>query len=421
MTDVLVGVWEGVRVGELRRGRGGLLTFTYGEAWLSSPASFPLTLSCPVDGSPTSPDAVRNYLWGLLPDRDATVARWAGRFGVSARDPFALIAHTGDDCPGAVRFVTPARVGRPEPPGAPAWLDDDAIATRLEALERDPSAWHGPAPVAGYFSLSGAQPKIALVRRDGRWADPSDETPTTHILKPPSPDFDGFAQNEHLCLALARRLGLSAARSEVRTFGGQIAIVVERYDRYDAGDRIARVHQEDVCQALGVHPRSKYEADGGPGAEETADLLRSWSMAPMDDVRRLIGALGLAWLIGATDLHAKNVSVLHGPGHRTLLAPLYDLASALPYFHRSELQLAMKVGGEYRVEWIRRRHWERLAAAVKLKPADVVELIAGLADRLPGAMEEVVAEARAAGLEHPSIDPLVDRILAHAERCRGWL
>jgi len=54
----------------------------------------------------------------------------------------------------------------------------------------------------------------------------------------------------------------------------------------------------------------------------------------------------LNWLIAGTDAHAKNYSVLIAPQGRVRLAPLYDIASVLPYprFDLHKVKLAMKVG-----------------------------------------------------------------------------
>src|SRR5581483_12024314 len=93
-----------------------------------------------------------------------------------------------------------------------------------------PSAWR-KSNDTGQFSLAGAQPKTALLYRDGRWGVPSGRIPTTHILKPPNDAFAGHAENEHICLRLASTLGLPTANSTVGKFKDEIAIVVERYDR----------------------------------------------------------------------------------------------------------------------------------------------------------------------------------------------
>ena len=68
-----------------------------------------------------------------------------------------------------------------------------------------------------------------------------------------------------------------------------------------------------------------------------------------DAVRRFADALIWNWLIAGTDAHAKNYSLLLAD-NQVRLAPLYDIASALPYAtHEKKLWMAMNVGGDYRV------------------------------------------------------------------------
>src|SRR5262249_2084174 len=159
----------------------------------------------------------------------------------------------------------------------------------------------------------------------GRWGVPSGRTPTTHILKPPMPELNGHVENEHFCLALARELGLPAAASDVRRFDKEIAIVVERYDRVQIRGRLTRVHQEDICQRLGVRPARKYESEGGPGIRGIAELLRTHSSARDDDLATFLDAIAFNWLIAGSDAHAKNYSILLAGGGQVRLAPLYDL------------------------------------------------------------------------------------------------
>src|SRR3546814_871051 len=164
-------------------------------------------------------------------------------------------------------------------------------------------------------------------------------TPPTHILKPAVAGFNEHDLNEHLCLRACQRLGLRAANTEVGVFDEERAIVVERYDRMIQRRTWRRVHQEDMCQALGLHPSQKYQSDGGPSPDKIADLLRV-SMPPRaasSAVEAFVDALAFNWLVAAPDAHAKNYALLlEGPQVR--LAPLYDIASALAYpdFHRSE-------------------------------------------------------------------------------------
>jgi serine/threonine-protein kinase HipA len=52
---------------------------------------------------------------------------------------------------------------------------------------------------------------------------PTGSTPTTHIVKPAIDGLDDHDLNEHLCLTVARRVGLRAAFTEVRDFDGERA------------------------------------------------------------------------------------------------------------------------------------------------------------------------------------------------------
>jgi serine/threonine-protein kinase HipA len=371
-------------------------------------------------------DKIETFLWGLLPDNEFVLGRWAQRFQVSARNVFSLISFVGEDCSGAVQFVRPERLGAVLAPIAPEidWLEEADIAKRLNALKSDHAAWRMPRDT-GQFSLAGAQPKTALFHDGQRWGVPAGRMPTTHILKPPSGEFDGHAENEHFCLSLARSLGLSAASSEVRWFGNEVAIVVERYDRVRGLDplSILRLHQEDICQALGAPPTAKYQNEGGPGPEEIIRLLRSHSSQPPEDIARFIDALAYNWFIAGTDAHAKNYSLLHGGGGRVRLAPLYDLASALPYAELDPLRikLAMKIGGEYRLRDIGARQWGKLANEVELDSAPILMRIGGMASDIAGKAAFVRRKIIEAGISHPILDRLVRIITSRAKRCAQLL
>src|SRR5947209_5418022 len=173
--------------------------------------------------------------------------------------------------------------------------------------------------------LAGAQAKTALLYSNGRWGVPSGLAATSHILKPAVVGLDDHDLNEHLCLDAARRAGLIAARTRIAQFGGESAIVVDRYDRRHQGDQIVRVHQEDLCQALAIPPARKYQSEGGPGPTDIIRLLRRImpARAARAAVWSFIDALAWNWIIGGTDAHAKNYSLLLA-GDQIRLAPLYD-------------------------------------------------------------------------------------------------
>ncbi len=443
----LLALLDDREVGVVNR-KNGRMTFTYADAWRHAPGAYPLSLSMPMAAADHPHAAIDTFLWGLLPDNEAVLRSWANRFHISARNVLALIAEVGEDCAGAVQFIRPER--REQLSGQSEadinWLTEADVASRLRALQTDASATRAPGD-AGHFSLAGAQPKTALVFDGQRWGVPSGREATTHILKPQTGEFAGHAENEHLCLALARALGLPCARSEVHRFEDVTAIVIQRYDRVRIADlamqRSAqslsafaktpatyRVHQEDFCQALRVHPFLKYQNEGGPGPKQIVDLLRAHAAGAQsargrdaattydEDVATFLDALILNWLIGGTDAHAKNYSILIGAGGLVRLAPLYDIASALAYpaIDPRKAKLAMKIGGEYRLHEIGLTQWRTLAADVRVDADALVDRVRAMAGALPDCLADEVGKLRAAGFEHRIIDTLAKVLPVRATR-----
>ncbi|SNY72622.1 HipA domain-containing protein [Paractinoplanes atraurantiacus] len=210
------------------------------------------------------------------------------------------------------------------------------------------------------------------------------------------------------------------------SFNGERAVAVDRYDRLPRGDgTITRLHQEDMCQALGLPPSAKYQSEGGPTPEQIISLIRH-VVRPMvvaeAEVDRFVGALALNWLLGGTDAHAKNYSLLLMPG-QVRLAPLYDVASSLPFddMYRPRLRLAMKIGSEYRIEAITGRHWRAFAERNKLDAGRLLARIDDLAARPPEALRQAASAEMVASLGSSLPERLVAEVRDHVTRCRGAL
>jgi serine/threonine-protein kinase HipA len=419
MTDSLVVILEDAVAGTLTRLPNARLRFEYDDAYRRRPGATPLSLSMPTQVHTHSDRVVTPWLWGLLPDNDAVLARWAGQFHVSASSPFALLgAAVGEDCAGAVRFCHPDQVERLlSRLGTVAWLSEAEVATRLRDLKEDSTTWLGRS-FTGQFSLAGAQAKTALLHRDGRWGEPSGAAATTHILKPAVVGFDDHDLNEHLCLDAARRAGLVVARTRIMRFGDETAVVVDRYDRRVTDAGVVRVHQEDLCQAMSVHPARKYQNEGGPGPVDVVRLFRG-ALPPReaaDATRRFADALIWNWLISGTDAHAKNYSLLLSRD-QVRLAPLYDIASALPYGqHEKKLRMAMKIGGDY-AAFPTRNTWPKAAVELGLDADALVTRVRELASAAPGAFADAAASEEVRALSRKGPAKLVDLIARRAARC----
>jgi serine/threonine-protein kinase HipA len=423
MTKELIALLDGRETGRVVRDNRGKLTFTYNEQWQNAADAYPLSLSMPITLAEHPNAKIDPFLWGLLPDNEIILGNWARKFHVSARNAFSLIAYVGEDCAGAVQFVQPARLNAILGAAAPPieWLDEKEIAKRLRALREDQSAWRAPRDT-GQFSLAGAQPKTALLFENKKWGVPSGRIPTTHILKPPSGEFEGHAENEHFCLELARALGLPVVDSRIMHFKDEIAIVVERYDRARVAGTLHRVHQEDMCQAFAIPPTHKYQNEGGPGIRDIVGLLGENSSLPREDIATFLDSVVYNWLIAGTDAHAKNYALLIGAGGRIRLAPLYDVASVLPYPDINEkAKVSMKIGDEYRLRNIRPSHWRKLAVELKLDPGKTLRRVSDLAGQLADHVSTVKQQMVSEGLKHPIIPRLAEVVTKRAAAIRKMI
>ena len=370
----------------------------------------PLSLSMPPREEPYPDNRIRAWVRGLLPDDGNTLQRWGARVGlVGAATPERLLATPiGWDCAGAVQFCTPAALEamRQRPPHLTPANDGEIAGALRDAIADAAGRQFSGSGAAPCYSLAGGQPKIALAAlTEGGWQWSTGAAPSTHILKPP-PGTAAREQpvNEHLCLATARRLGLIAAESTLAVFDDIPVVVVKRYDRIPGLAGPVRVHQEDAAQALGRPPDTRAEALQGVSTVHIADLLRS-ADAPHEDVWAVVDRLALAWGLGLIDGHGKNTSLLLA-GNQVRLAPLYDVASMLPYATSGEdIYLAMHVGDEPTLALISRDHWEAHARRLQLPVGDVLQRVARIAEETAAAATEAAADCSG----HPAAGTLPAR------------
>ncbi|MEJ2426731.1 MAG: type II toxin-antitoxin system HipA family toxin [Candidatus Thiodiazotropha sp.] len=417
--DVYVGTRQ---VGRYMRAANGATSFRYAAQWLGFERGFPVSLSMPLSDRIWSGDAVNACFDGLLPDDPTVRERIAAREGAASGGTFDLLAAIGRDCVGALRFVSEGA-----DPGDPRMMRhrpirDEEIAERLASLSIHPLGLDTGSDDFR-ISIAGMQEKTAFLQVDGQWHLPLGATPTSHIFKPAlkqgpnGADFSDSPWNEWLCLMICRELGLETAQSEVRHFGGKPVIVVERFDRLWRDHVLYRLPQEDLCQALGVAPMRKYQAEGGPGLLDIMNLLNG-AESPHDDRLRVMRAQLVFWLLAAVDGHAKNFSIFLSPGGFKL-TPLYDVMSAAPYWEISthKAKLAMSIGDShhYRIKGILPRHFYQTAKHTGITKDDMDRLFADLLDRLDSACESAADLAGDAGMPPHTAEAIISGLRSRAK------
>ncbi|HEY1686229.1 MAG TPA: type II toxin-antitoxin system HipA family toxin [Tepidisphaeraceae bacterium] len=395
-------------VGNLVQDEHGQMTFDYAETWLKNPKAIALSHSLPLTKTHFNRNECRGFFAGILPEESKREIV-AHNLGISAKNDYAMLEKIGGECAGAVTFM-PAGTELPKSEHNYRALTDKELAEILKALPRRP-LMAGDEGVR--LSLAGAQDKIAVQVSGNQISIPLRGAPSTHILKPALGSFEGVVANEALCMKLARAVGMNAAEAEARNVEGIDYLLVERYDRTMSSDTpntlktLKREHQEDFCQALGIIPENKYQAEGGPSLKQCFALAREASSAPVIDLQALLDAVIFNFLIGNHDAHGKNFSFLYSGG-QTRLAPLYDLLST-SYYPELSPKMAMKIGGEYLSASITAKHFEQLAEEAGLAKPIVRR-------RVPELAELILSTMPAVTTNHPVVLAVAKLIRGNCDR-----
>lgn len=412
MTDLPV-FYEAFLVGTITVGEEGP-SFDYARRWEATSEAFPASLRMPLGSGPFGPDILMPWLMNLLPEGDPL--RTVGRnIGVAPEDVIGMLARVGRDTAGALSIGHP-RAG--ENPGYREVPGPDALVRIIEELPRKPFL-AGDEGVS--MSLAGAQHKLPIALVEGRIAIPVNGAPSTHILKPDNAHLFGSVQNEALCMVIARRVGLSVAEVITGTAGDRAYLLVSRYDRFRRNGDWHRIHQEDLCQALGKPPAAKYEHNQsgikGPSLKDFFDLARG-VMAPGQAVP-LLDAAVLNILLTNVDSHAKNYSLLFPFGrNRPGLAPLYDLMCGAAWADVTKNH-AQDIGGQRDGRHIHARHWERMAKDCGLSATALLKRVRDLGEKVLSEIDPALEEVRtmpAGG--HAMLDTFGEAI---RQRCRTVL
>jgi serine/threonine-protein kinase HipA len=399
-TPERLAVWLGDgRVGDLVQERRG---FRY----VPVPGGRPLTASPAGAEEPWDAGFSRAWFDGLLPEGEQRTAA-ERRHRVERGDTFGLLAAIGWECAGAVSVLPP---GRTPADGHYRPLTQDEVSARVDAA---------PAIVDEFdlevrLSLGGTQDKVLLARDDDGWQLPLEGAPSTHILKPEPARFAGLVLGEAWALAAAAAV-TTVAQAEVRSVvDHRPALVVTRYDRVRTADGLRRLHQEDLCQVLGLPPEAKYAQPGPrlrPGDPKLSDLagfLLMRSEDPPAELSRLLEQLVVTVALGNADAHAKNHSLVHH-GAAVALSPLYDVISTIAFLPEQR-HAALAVDGKFRLDEITRAHVHGEARSWGIPEREARTTIDGAIERLQAGM------AAADELYPELARPVRAMVRSHAER-----
>lgn len=390
----------------------GKLSFAYDKAWLDSDRFIPLSVTMPPTEERFSDEISRPFFENLLPEGEIRAAI-AKLKQLSERNTFGLLGEIGGDCAGAISLWQ--KDENPRKNDGYTAIGDERLRELLSNMQKRPLLVMEDEL---RLSLAGAQNKLP-VHYDGiRLSLPKGSAPSSHILKPGSRGFEHMPANEHYCMRLAAALGLPVPDSTL-LFKPVTLYLVQRFDRVKRPDgAVDRIHQIDFCQALNLPSTKKYEKEGGPSLQACFEILTKYSRQPAKDRHHLISWVIFNYLIGNADAHAKNLSLLITQ-EGILLAPFYDLISTGVYPDLT-LNLALKIGGENRPEWIQERHWEAFSELSGVNPRIVWKRIAELSKTIMVENRSILTELTLDKADQELLDRIRELIEKRAGRLVGF-
>ena len=323
--------------------------FAYSDNYLKSESAAPISLSLPLQTEPFSPAQTRNFFEGLLPEgfTRRNLAQW---MHVAEGDYLSLLHGLGRECLGALCVSVPGEAVS----ASYSRITEDEV----RQLAAEGASKSAELVLKSHLSLTGASGKVGLYydSKSSAWYLPQGTAPSTHIVKQSHVRLDGIVTNEQLSLLTAARCGIEIADSFIIDTGhgedAEVLFATRRYDRRFAADSKLvdglpcplRLHQEDFAQAMGIPADEKYEKEPRGYLRAMFDLLRRYSADPITDQLKLWDIVVFNFLIGNTDSHIKNFSLLYSPNQRAVrLAPAYDIVSTAVY-PESTREMAFFIG-----------------------------------------------------------------------------
>lgn len=342
----------GKHIGVLDEGNIGRLSFQYNED------TYPLSVRMPVRSEPYDATYAEPFFENLTPEGDV-LDILARKYRLSRKNSFSVLSLIGGECAGAVSLFAGMPIEHIDEPRKE--LEPHDIATIIDTLPSNPLLTG--LDRAPRLSLAGAQSKFAVCKSaDGRYYRSDDANPTTHIIKIANSRFEGLLENEFFCMSLARTIFDDSVDVQMHEAEGRKYMEIQRFDRRIVDGAIERIHQEDFCQVLGYLSLKKYQEDGGPSIRKIYKALVQYSHRKAADAYKFIRFLIFNYLIGNTDTHAKNFSVIHtNRNNGVVLSPAYDLVAIDIYPAKAvSHDMALIVNGKAKYDSLCRKDWMAL-------------------------------------------------------------
>ena len=133
--------------------------------------------------------------------------------------------------------------------------------------------------------------------------------PTGYILKPQTEQYSHLPEAEHLIMSMAKATGINTVPFAMVKMGNEFAYITRRIDRVrtkGSKPKVKKLAMEDFCQLDGKLTENKYIGS----YERCGKIIAKYSFMPMLDEVELFLRLVFCYVVGNSDMHLKNFSLI---------------------------------------------------------------------------------------------------------------
>ncbi|WP_335964640.1 HipA domain-containing protein [Galbibacter sp. PAP.153] len=216
-------------------------------------------------------------------------------------------------------------------------LELDYELSKIEELAKE--------NIAQRVIVTGVQPKLSL-----GFAQEKEKSRLTivgalngrYILKPPFDLYPQMPEIEALSMLLAQACGVATVPFLLIPMkSGELAYLTRRIDRTAKDEKYP---MEDACQFTERLTEHKYRGSH----EQIAKGIITYAQNPLLEVVKFYQQVIISFLIGNSDMHLKNFSLIAFKDNQYQLAPAYDMVAVKLLIPEDPEELALNFNGKKR-------------------------------------------------------------------------
>ena len=173
------------------------------------------------------------------------------------------------------------------------------------------------------ISIQGVQPKFSAKLNAARQIFELVEKYGTYIIKPQSPEWHEFPENEAFTMHMAGLYKINTPLTGlIRCSDGTLSYFIKRFDRLARGRKCL---VEDFSQLAELDRKTKYNYS----VEKVIKLIEDYCTFPRIELPKFFRLVLFNFLFGNEDMHLKNYSIITNLKGVVQLAPAYDLLNSM--------------------------------------------------------------------------------------------